>query len=53
YWAVTNIDYIHQRTSRRIGLMILVIWGVAFLVCIAPMLGWKDPEWEDRIFKNQ
>ena len=33
--------------------MILVIWGVAFLVCIAPMLGWKDPEWEDRIFKNQ
>lgn len=33
--------------------MIVVIWGVAFFVCIAPMAGWKDPGWEDRIFKNQ
>nr|CAH7762064.1 unnamed protein product [Callosobruchus chinensis] len=49
YWAVTNIDYIHQRTSKRIGLMILVIWCVSFLVCIAPLLGWKDPEWEERL----
>lgn len=22
---------------------------MSFLVCIAPLLGWKDPEWENRI----
>lgn len=53
YWAVTNIDYIHQRTARRIGLMILVVWLVAFMVCIAPMLGWKDPGWNDRVILDQ
>lgn len=49
YWAVTNIDYIHQRTGKRIGLMIAVVWLVAALVCIAPLLGWKDPLWENRV----
>ncbi|XP_022901391.1 5-hydroxytryptamine receptor-like [Onthophagus taurus] len=49
YWAVTNIDYIHQRTSKRIGTMIVIIWCVSFLVCIAPLLGWKDPQWSVRI----
>lgn len=53
YWAVTNIDYIHQRTARRIGFMILIIWTVSFLVCIAPLLGWKDPGWEERITQNR
>ncbi|KAL1138169.1 hypothetical protein AAG570_009861 [Ranatra chinensis] len=33
-------------------MMILIIWIVSFLVCIAPMLGWKDPGWEERIFLN-
>ncbi|KRT84884.1 G protein-coupled receptor [Oryctes borbonicus] len=49
YWAVTNIDYIHQRTAKRIGIMILIVWCVSFLVCIAPLLGWKDPGWSHRI----
>ncbi|XP_049958043.1 5-hydroxytryptamine receptor-like [Schistocerca serialis cubense] len=53
YWAVTNIDYIHQRTARRIGLMILAVWAVAFLVCIAPMLGWKDPDWDARVSRDR
>ena len=46
---MTNIDYIHHRTARRIVMMIAVVWLVAFLVCIAPLLGWKDPEWEKRV----
>ncbi|XP_075237252.1 5-hydroxytryptamine receptor-like [Lycorma delicatula] len=53
YWAVTNIDYIHQRTGKRIGLMILIIWCVSFLVCIAPLLGWKDPGWEKRVSQDR
>lgn len=49
YWAVTNIDYVHQRTGRRIGLMISIVWIFSFSVSIAPMLGWKDPEWNKRL----
>ncbi|XP_066141966.1 5-hydroxytryptamine receptor-like [Euwallacea fornicatus] len=53
YWAVTNVEYIHHRTSKRIGMMIFIIWVVSFLVCIAPLLGWKDPQWNDRIRNKQ
>uniref|UniRef100_A0A1B0D2F6 G-protein coupled receptors family 1 profile domain-containing protein n=1 Tax=Phlebotomus papatasi TaxID=29031 RepID=A0A1B0D2F6_PHLPP len=49
YWAVTDIDYAHQRTARRIGVMILVVWTLSFLVSVAPLLGWKDPEWGNRL----
>lgn len=49
YWAVTNIDYVHQRTGRRIGLMISIVWIFSFSVSIAPMLGWKDPDWNKRL----
>ncbi|KAK5645191.1 hypothetical protein RI129_006491 [Pyrocoelia pectoralis] len=49
YWAVTNIDYIHHRTAKRIGVMIAIVWFVSFLVCIAPLLGWKDPGWASRL----
>lgn len=52
YWAVTNIDYIHARTAKRIGLMIACVWVASFLVCIAPLLGWKDPDWTRRISED-
>ncbi|XP_052873434.1 5-hydroxytryptamine receptor-like [Anopheles cruzii] len=52
YWAVTDIDYAHQRTSRRIGYMIIIIWTLSVLVSIAPLLGWKDPEWEARVYQD-
>ncbi|XP_053685636.1 5-hydroxytryptamine receptor-like [Sabethes cyaneus] len=52
YWAVTDIDYAHQRTARRIGYMIIVIWTLSVLVSIAPLLGWKDPEWESRVYQD-
>lgn len=29
--------------------MIAVVWLVAFLVSIAPLLGWKDPGWDGRV----
>lgn len=46
---MTDIDYAHQRTSKRIGLMILIVWALSFLVSIAPLLGWKDPDWNNRL----
>ncbi|XP_050697226.1 5-hydroxytryptamine receptor-like [Eriocheir sinensis] len=49
FWAVTQVDYIHHRSPRRIGTMIGVIWVVSFLVSAAPMMGWKDPDWHERL----
>ncbi|XP_054164661.1 5-hydroxytryptamine receptor 2A-like [Oppia nitens] len=49
FWAVTNVDYIHNRNSRRIGTMIFIIWAVAMVVSLAPVLGWKDPDFLKRI----
>lgn len=43
YWAVTNINYIHSRTSRRIYVMIFFIWFVSLAVSIPPVFGLKDP----------
>lgn len=49
YWAVTNIDYIHSRSSKSIGLLILVVWTVAVIISAAPILGWKDSNYVTRI----
>uniref|UniRef100_A0A336LXD8 CSON009144 protein n=1 Tax=Culicoides sonorensis TaxID=179676 RepID=A0A336LXD8_CULSO len=49
YWAVTNVDYIHSRTSRRVFIMIFLVWFFAVIVSLAPQFGWKDPEYMQRI----
>ncbi|XP_013771883.1 5-hydroxytryptamine receptor 2A-like [Limulus polyphemus] len=49
YWAVTNVDYIHQRSFLHIGIMILLVWTVSGIVSFGPVLGWKDPEYKERI----
>ncbi|XP_011196827.1 5-hydroxytryptamine receptor 2A [Zeugodacus cucurbitae] len=49
YWAVTNIDYIHSRTSNRVFLMIISVWSAAVIVSLAPQFGWKDPDYLQRI----
>lgn len=49
YWAVTNIDYIHSRTSNRVLMMIFFVWVSAVIVSLAPQFGWKDPEYLQRI----
>ncbi|XP_030376696.1 5-hydroxytryptamine receptor 2A [Scaptodrosophila lebanonensis] len=49
YWAVTNIDYIHSRTSNRVFLMIFCVWTAAVIVSLAPQFGWKDPDYLQRI----
>jgi 5-hydroxytryptamine receptor 1 len=49
YFAVTNVNYMHTRSERQIGIMIAMVWGVAVIVSVAPILGWKDPEFKDRV----
>jgi len=53
YWAVTNIDYIHNRNVGRIGTMIFLVWAVALVVSVAPLLGWKDDQFIERVNEQQ
>lgn len=42
YWAVTNIDYMRNRTAKRILSMIGSVWFVAMLITLPPLFGWRD-----------
>ncbi|XP_074601324.1 5-hydroxytryptamine receptor-like [Brevipalpus obovatus] len=49
YWAVTNIDYIHNRSPKRIGILIVTIWLVAVVISVAPLSIAKDPNFDTRL----
>ena len=42
YWAVTQVDYIRNRSAKRILLMIALSWTVSVSISIPPLFGWKD-----------
>ena len=42
YWAVTRVDYIHNRSSRRILIMIALSWLVGVSISIPPLFGWQE-----------
>ena len=46
---MTSIDYIQKRTFKRITVMIIFVWIISAIVCVCPLFGWKDPDWEKRI----
>jgi len=49
FWAVADIEYIRFRNRARINCMILLVWLVAFVISLAPVLGWKDPQFYVRL----
>lgn len=54
YWAVTRVDYIRcQRNERRILYMIFFVWITASVISLAPIFGWKDAQFEERITIEQ
>ncbi|XP_013793510.1 5-hydroxytryptamine receptor 2A-like [Limulus polyphemus] len=53
YRAVTHVDYVRQRSSKDIGLMVLLAWIVAIAISVAPVFGWKDEGFEDRIVREK
>ena len=53
YWAVTQVNYIHQRNFRTIGTMILLIWLTSVIVSLAPLMGWKDDNFLRRINEDK
>ena len=42
YWAVTRIDYIHNRSAKRILFMVAASWTISASISIPPLFGWKD-----------
>jgi 5-hydroxytryptamine receptor 1 len=42
YWAVTNIDYMRKRTTRRMCIMIIIVWMAALSISIPSILLFKD-----------
>ncbi|XP_064456563.1 5-hydroxytryptamine receptor 2B-like [Ornithodoros turicata] len=53
YWAVTCVDYVRRRDVRKVGIMILLVWSVAFVVSIAPIFGWKDDDFHRRVLNDK
>ena len=43
------MQYIHSRTFRTVGTMILLIWLTSVVVSLAPLFGWKDDGFYDRV----
>uniref|UniRef100_A0A914XQ45 G-protein coupled receptors family 1 profile domain-containing protein n=1 Tax=Panagrolaimus superbus TaxID=310955 RepID=A0A914XQ45_9BILA len=45
YWSVTQpLTYPSKRTPQRITIMIGVAWSVSLLICMPPILGWRQPK---------
>ncbi|KAI1299376.1 5-hydroxytryptamine receptor 2A [Halotydeus destructor] len=49
YWTVTNIDYVTRRTGQSIAKLLSVVWSVAIVVSLAPLFGWKDDKFSERV----
>ena len=44
YWAVTRVDYIHNRSPGRIWLMVGLSWALSAVISVPPLFGAGDPE---------
>uniref|UniRef100_A0A0M3HYY4 G_PROTEIN_RECEP_F1_2 domain-containing protein n=1 Tax=Ascaris lumbricoides TaxID=6252 RepID=A0A0M3HYY4_ASCLU len=53
YWSITDICYVQNRTPRRIFGMLGTTWIVSLLISLAPILGWKDRDFFDRVEKQR
>ena len=42
YWAVTRVDYIHNRSARRILVMVAASWGISAVISIPPLFATGD-----------
>ena len=52
YWAVTQVDYIHNRSARSILLMIVLSWLSGGLIALPPLFGWKTETTEEQAARD-
>ncbi|KAH3790568.1 5-hydroxytryptamine receptor 1F-like [Dreissena polymorpha] len=44
YWSITRaIEYSRLRTPKRAALMIAAVWSLSAVICVPPLIGWKNP----------
>lgn len=44
YWSITRaITYSRNRTPKRAALMIAAVWFLSAIICVPPLIGWKNP----------
>lgn len=44
YWSITRaVQYSRQRTAKRASLMIAAVWILSAIICVPPLIGWKNP----------
>ena len=46
---MAQAHYIHSRNTRNITMMICLVWIISIVVSLAPLLGWKDDSWSERV----
>lgn len=46
YWAVTRVDYIHNRSGRRMLVMISASWGLSVVISVPPLFIQRDPGYD-------
>lgn len=46
YWAVTRVDYIHNRSARRMLGMIAASWGLSVIISVPPLFIQQDPNYD-------
>ena len=46
YWAVIRVDYIHNRSGKRILAMVGTSWALSAMIFIPPLFIQKDPSYD-------
>ena len=46
YWAVTRVDYIHNRSARRMLAMIAGSWGLSVIISVPPLFIQQDANYD-------
>lgn len=53
YWSVSDVNYSVNRSFTKIKSSILAIWMVSLIICLIPLFGWKDPDFDNRILRME
>lgn len=53
YWSITDVTYMQKRTRKRILVMITIVWIVSLVISVAPVLGWKDDGYHQRVASRE
>lgn len=53
YWSVSDVNYSVNRSFAKIKFSLFAIWILSLILCLIPLFGWKDPDFDDRILREE